>query len=157
MWIVLQHTHGRFCRVEARSAMFQNVITSPKCTFQSGAIFTLLFRRHVGALDGSGAAVDRNSKFLYFHVWLILETLFLCCCKRLSRFLGERPERFRDCTKEHQSKEAISSESFRASHETQCNGWRLMMSKGFQGASGFPAIERQTTGGNPPFLDAPAK
>src|SRR5260370_5819982 len=134
MWIVLQHMHGRFCRVESRSAAFQNVITSPKCAFQSGAIFTLLFRRHVGALDGSGASVDHDSKFPCFHVWLILGTLFRCSCKRPGGFLRERPESFRDCTKEHESKEAIRSESFRASHETHCNGWRLVMSKGFQAA-----------------------
>src|SRR6266481_3061071 len=112
MWIVLQHTHSCFRRVEARSAVFENLVTSCKRAFQSRAIVTLLFRRHVGALDGSGASVDHDSKFPCFHVWLILGMLFLCGCKRLSRFLGERPERFRDCTKEHESKEAISSESF---------------------------------------------
>src|SRR6266487_4152762 len=149
MRIVLEDTHGGFRRIEARSAAFQNVVTSRKRPFQSRAILSLFFRGHIGTVDGSGAAVDRYSKFLYFHVWLILATLFFCGCKRLSRFLGKRSESFRDCTKEHESKEAIGSESFRASHETQCNRWRLVMSKGFQRSDGFPAIELQTTGGKP--------
>src|SRR5204862_7421187 len=134
MWIVLEHMHGCFRCVEARSAAFQNVVTSRKRPFQSRAILSLFFRRHIGTVDGSGAAVDRYSKFLYFHVWLILGTLFFCGCKRLSRFLGRRSESFRDCTKEHESEEAIGSESFRASHERQCNRWRLGMAKGLQGA-----------------------
>src|SRR6266481_3874580 len=118
MRIVFENAHGGFSRVEARSAAFQNVVTCSQSALETGAIISLFFRRHLAAVHRSGAAVDRYSKFLYFHVWLILGTLFFCGCKRLSRFLGERSESLWDCTKEQQSKEAIGSKSFRASHET---------------------------------------
>src|SRR6478672_1908134 len=106
MRIVLQHAHGRFRSIEAGSPALENFVTSLKRTFESCAVFALFFRRHVAALNGSGTAVDHQSKFLCFHVWLILRSLFRCNCYRPGRFFGRRPEGFWDCTKEHETKEA---------------------------------------------------
>src|SRR5881398_1129289 len=96
MRIVFERAHSSLCRVETRAAALENFVTSRQGTLQSGAIFALAFRRHIASLDSAGAAVDRESNFLRFHVFSILRALFRCSCERPRWFLGERPESFRD-------------------------------------------------------------
>ena len=76
MWIVFERTHSGLCRVETRAAALENFVTSRECAFQPGAKFVLAFRRHIGSLDSAGAAVDRESNFLHFQVWLMIRVSF---------------------------------------------------------------------------------
>src|SRR5438105_14432063 len=79
MRIIFEHAHSRFSGVETGAAALQNFVTSCQSALESRAIFALFFRRYLAALNSPGAAVDHESNFFRFHVWLI--------------FLGKRPRR----------------------------------------------------------------
>src|SRR6185436_6670178 len=74
----------------------------------------LFFRRHRAAFNRSGSAVNRQSNFLCFHVWIVIRP----CFRRRS-------------IKKHESKEAIGQASSSKSHQRKCNAVAHGMSKGF--------------------------
>ena len=90
MGIIFEHAHGSFRRVETGAAIFQNFVTGSQSALESGAIFALFFRCHPATLDRSSAAVNHESNFFFFHIWLILRALSRCSCGRPGRFLAER-------------------------------------------------------------------
>ena len=65
--IVLEGAHRRFSRVQARTAMLQNFPTGSERIFDSGAVFVFALRRHLAALHRSGATVNNQSNFIFFH------------------------------------------------------------------------------------------
>src|SRR5437016_5972269 len=111
MRIVFKHAHRDLRGVDTRTAALENFVTCRERAFQPGAIFALSLRCYLASLNGAGAAVDRESDSLWFHVWLMIWASFCGNGGRSDRFFVGYPESFRDCTKEHESKEAISYES----------------------------------------------
>src|SRR4029453_15505717 len=66
--IVLEYGPTRFCCIKTRSAPPQTLVTSAQCPLKPCTIFTLFLWCHVAALNRSGAAVNRESNFLRFHI-----------------------------------------------------------------------------------------
>ena len=77
MGIVFQHFDSRFRGVETGSAALQNFVTSTERPLNAGAIFALSLQRHAAAVNCSGAPVNRESDFVWFHVCVVLG-VFLC-------------------------------------------------------------------------------
>src|SRR5262249_16624429 len=107
-------------------AAFQNLVTSLQRTFKSGAIFALLFRRHAAALDRSSAAVNRESNFFCFHIWIVIGPYFGSQLGSRLRALGQPRRR---SIKEHESKEAIGCASSHRLHGFKRNAAVAEMSK----------------------------
>src|SRR5438045_2371876 len=86
--LLLEHAHGRFRCVKTRSAALQNFVTSTQRPLKPCAIFALFFRCDLTALNRSGAAVNRESNFLCFHIWIVVGLYFRCRFHRPLSFLG---------------------------------------------------------------------
>src|SRR5262249_48030563 len=131
MRIAFEDAHSSLGSVEPRAATLENFVTSRQRTFQSGAIFAFSVRCHLASIDRSSTAVDREADSFCFHLWLILRAYFRC-----DWFLFQRRRR---CTKEHESKEAISSETSRAFHRMNvmaCSGHcRRLLREGMEGGA----------------------
>src|SRR4029077_3396580 len=127
MRVVLEHSHSRFRCIETRSATLQNFVTSLQRVFKPCSIFTLFFRCHVAALNRPGAAVNRESNFFCFHVWIVIGPFFPC---RSNRPLGLRSKPGRRSIKEQENKEAIGCASSSKSHQRKCNAVAGGMSTG---------------------------
>ena len=66
MRVVFEYAHRSFGGIDARPAVFQNVVAGLQRALQASAIFALAFRRHRAARNCSGAAVDNEPNFFRF-------------------------------------------------------------------------------------------
>ena len=58
--VVLERADGRFHRVEAAPAFFENGVAGPQSRFEPGAMRFFVRRRHLAACDRARAAVDHQ-------------------------------------------------------------------------------------------------